>query len=161
MISINRIKQILLVILSALLIVFTVIQFVQPARNEGGQISQTDILNTYDIPGNVHTLLRSACYDCHSNSTDYPWYCNIQPVGWLLAKDIKNGKAKLNFSEYGSLSSRRQISKLQEIENRIEDGTMPLPTYQLMHNNARLTKEDKELLIGWIEKLKDSITLKR
>ena len=155
----NRIKKILFALLFVILVVFTAIQFIQPVRNISGQVLQTDISNTYNVPENVYTLLKNACYDCHSNNTNYPWYSNIQPVAWLLAMDIKNGKAKINFSEFGSNSSRRQISKLQGVENRIKDGTMPLPQYQLMHKNARLTKEEKELIIDWIQKTKDNITL--
>ncbi len=157
----NRIKKILFALLFVILVVFTAIQFIQPVRNISGQVLQTDISNTYNVPENVYTLLKNACYDCHSNNTNYPWYSNIQPVAWLLAMDIKNGKAKINFSEFGSNSSRRQISKLQGVENRIKDGTMPLPQYQLMHKNARLTKEEKELIIDWIQKTKDNITLNK
>lgn len=153
----KRIKKILFVFLLA----FIVLQFIQPARNQSGQVLQTDISNTYTIPPQVYTLFKNACYDCHSNNTSYPWYFYIQPTGLILAKDIKDGKAKLNFSEFGSISSRRQISKLQDVENRIKDGTMPLQAYQFMHKNAKLTKDDKGLLIEWIEETKDSITIKR
>lgn len=135
-----------------MLLAFIAIQFIRPARNQSGQVLQTDIANTIEIPSNVYVLLKNACYDCHSNNTIYPWYSNIQPVAWLLAKDIKNGKAKMNFSEFGSLSRRKQISRLKEMENQIKDNEMPLPSYQLMHKNARLTLEDKTLLIDWIEK---------
>lgn len=153
----KRVKQILFV----LLIVFVVIQFVRPARNQTGQVLQTDISKTYTIPHHVETLLKNACYDCHSNNTSYPWYFNIQPIGWILAMDVEDGKAKLNLSEFGSVSSRRQISRLQEIENRIKDGTMPLPVYRFMHPSAQLTEEEKRQLIDWIEKAKDTITHKR
>jgi len=153
----KRVKQILLV----LLIVFVVIQFMQRARNQSGQVLQTEFSNTYSIPNNVYTLFKNACFDCHSNNTSYPWYSNIQPIGWILAKDIENGKAKVNFSEFGSLSSRRQISKLQGVENRIKDGTMPLPEYQFMHPSARLTEEERRLLIDWIQKTKDTLVSQR
>ena len=153
----NRAKQILVV----LLIVFMITQFMQPARNRSGQVLHTDISMIYDIPSNGYTLLKNACYDCHSNNTSYPWYFNIQPIGWFLARDIQNGKANLNFSEFGSISSRRQISKLQEVENRIKDGTMPLPVYQFMHPTARLTEEERRLLIEWIHKTKDTIVSRR
>ena len=155
------IKKIIFVILLPILIVFITIQFIQPVRNTSGQVLPTDISNIYKIPPDVFTLINSSCYDCHSNNTNYPWYSNIQPVGWLLEADIKNGKSKLNFSEFGSLSSRRQISKLRNIENRIKDGTMPIKVYQIMHPSAQLTEEDKQLLIDWIQKTQDSITLTR
>jgi len=153
----KRVKQILFV----LLIGFIVMQFMQPARNQSGQVLQTDISPTYAIPENVQTLFKNTCYDCHSNNTNHPWYSMIQPIGWILARDIEDGKAKLNFSELGSLSSRKQISRLQQIENRIKDDTMPLPAYQLLHPSARLTEEEKQLLIGWIQKTRDSIASKR
>lgn len=153
----KRVKQILFVVL----IGFIIIQFVQTARNQSGQVLQTDISNTYSIPNNVHTLFKNACYDCHSNNTVYPWYSNIQPVAWILARDIENGKAKLNFSEFGSMSLRRQMSKLQNVENRIKDGTMPLPTYQFMHSSARLNKEKRRLLIDWIQRTIDTIASQR
>jgi len=153
----NRVKQLLI----ALLIAFTVIQFMQPARNQSGQAVQSDLSTTYSIPDSVYTLFKNACFDCHSNNTIYPWYSHIQPMGWLISRDIENGKAKLNFNELRSLSKRKQASKLQEIEYQIKDGSMPLAQYKLLHKNARLTKEDTELLIEWIEKTKDSISLKR
>lgn len=153
----KRVEQILF----GLLIVFVVIQFIQPARNQSGQVFQTDISRTYDIPNSAFTLLKNSCYDCHSNNTSYPWYFNIQPVGWILANDIKNGKAKLNFSEFGSLSPRRQISRLQDAENRIKDGTMPLPVYQFMHPSARLTEGERQLLTDWIQKTKDTLVSQR
>jgi len=155
------IKKILLTILVVIVIAFISIQFIRPARNLSGQVLQTDISKTYNIPENVFSIFKNACYDCHSNNTNYPWYSNIQPVGWLLAKDVENGKAMINFSEFGSLSARRQISKLKGIENRIKDGTMPLPTYQLLHKDAQLTNGQKDLLISWIQKTRDSIALKR
>ena len=153
----NRARQILFPLLAA----FIAIQFVRPARNQSGQVLQSDISNSYSIPHDVGAILKNACFDCHSNNTNYPWYFNIQPVGWLLAKDIENGKDKLNFSEIGSLSSRKQISKLQEVENRIKDGTMPLRAYQIMHPSARLAEGERRLLVDWIEKTKDTIVSQR
>jgi hypothetical protein len=138
-------------ILFMLLIAFVGIQFIQPARNQSGQVMESDIANTDSIPSNVYARLKSSCYDCHSNNSTYPWYSNIEPIGWMLAKDIENGKAMLNFSEFGSLSSRRRVSKLRDVENRIKDGTMPLPGYLFMHPGARITEEEKKLLINWIE----------
>lgn len=67
----------------------------------------------------------------------------------------------LNFSEFGLMSSRRQISKLQNVENRIKDGTMPLAAYQFMHPGARLTEEQKRVLIDWIQKTKDTVAPER
>ena len=146
-------------ILLALLIVLVVIQFIQPARNKSSEIPSTDMAKTLIVPGNIQGILRTACYDCHSNNTSYPWYSRIQPLGWLLAGHIKRGKADLNFSEFGLYSVRVQISKLNEIANSLKDGTMPLSSYTIIHKNAQLSKEGKALLIDWAVRTRDSLKL--
>lgn len=142
------------------LIVLIGIQFIQPARNENGQALPADISKTVFIPGNVKSLLQTACNDCHSNNTNYPWYANIQPMGWLLANHIKDGKAELNFNEFGSYSQRRQQSKLKSIASQIKDDEMPLASYTMLHKNAKLTKEEKALIIDWALNAKDSLEQK-
>jgi hypothetical protein len=151
-----RIKKTLLV----LLVVIIAIQFIQTARNKSGQVLSADISKTYHPPKNVQAILKESCYDCHSNNTIYPWYSNIQPFGWWLASHIRRGKAELNFSEFGNYSSYKQRSKLFAIAKSIEDGTMPFPSYSLIHKNARLTKEQKGIVIDWASKEKDSLSLK-
>jgi len=138
-----------------LLIAFAVIQCIQPARNKSGQVLQTDITNMYEVPADVQRVLKSACYDCHSNNTRYPWYSYIQPAGWWLAHHINEGKEELNFSDFGSYSPRRRISKLRSIENSIHDGSMPLSSYTLLHRDARLTEEEKRLIIAWVGGIRD------
>lgn len=152
----SRIKKILL----GLLIVFIAIQFIQPARNKNGQVIATDISKIYSLPQSVQASLKTACYDCHSNNTNYPWYTNIQPVGWIMARHIKEGKEELNLSEFGSYSERRQLSKLRSIENSIKDGSMPITSYTIIHKNARLTKEEKAQIIDWVKITRDSLANK-
>lgn len=147
-------------ILSVIAFVFLVIQFIRPARNVSDQVLPTDISKLLNIPDSVLVLLKNDCYDCHSNNTNYPWYVNIQPIGWLMTKHIKQGKAALNFSEFGSYSARRQLSKLTGIENSIRDDIMPVSSYKWMHRNAQLTIEEKTLIINWAQQSKDSLTAK-
>lgn len=150
----SRSKKILLVLLAGLVI----IQFIQPARNTSKQVLPTDFENIYLLPVKVERILKNACYDCHSNNTQYPWYVNTQPVAWMMKRHIDSGKAMLNFSEFGSYSSRRQISKLKGIANQIKDDEMPLTSYKMMHPGARLTNEEKFLVINWISKITDSLS---
>jgi hypothetical protein len=150
----NRSKKILF----GILIVLIAIQFIQPARNKNGQVLPTAISNNYSLPENVQATLKTACYDCHSNSTQYPWYANIQPVRSFLDWHIKEGKEELNFSEFGSYSHRRQINKFKSIANSIDDGSMPLSSYTLMHKNARLSPAEKISIINWARKTADSLS---
>ena len=154
-ISMKPIKKILL----ALLVVFIAIQFIQPAHNKSVQVLSTDFAKIYTVPDSVKSLLHNACHDCHSNNTSYPWYSNIQPMAWMMAKHIKNGKEKLNFSDFGINTTRKQMSKLKEISNQIKDDEMPLSSYELMHKNARLSQNEKILLMNWMQKTADSLLL--
>lgn len=139
-------------ILIGILIVLIAIQFIQPARNKNGQVLPTAISKMYSLPENVQATLKIACYDCHSNNTQYPWYANVQPVRSMLDWHIKEGKEELNFSEFGSYSHRRQINKLKAIANSIDDGSMPLSSYTLIHKNARLSPAEKISIINWARK---------
>ena len=152
----DRIKEMLL----TLSIVLIAIQFKQPARNRNDQVLSTDISKAVNISDSVQAILRNACYDCHSNNTNYPWYANIQPMGWLITKHIKKGKEELNFSEFGSYTPRRQLSKMSGIANSIKDEIMPLSSYKLMHKNTQLGAKEKVLLINWAQQSKDSLSAK-
>lgn len=143
-----------------LMLVFIVvgIQFIRPVRNESEQVQSTDITKTLNVPDSVLDALKIACYDCHSNNTIYPFYANMQPVGWILNNHIKNGKDKLNFSDFGAYSQRRQISKLRSIISQIKDDKMPLSSYCLIHKDAVLTTHTKAMIIDWSNKTKDSLS---
>ena len=152
----KRIKKILLVAG----VVFIAIQFLQPAKNSNNQVWATDISKTIPVPDSIKAILKNACYDCHSNNTRYPWYAYIQPAGWLLSTHIAEAKDKLDFNEFGNLSARRQISKLDGIANSIKDDIMPLSSYKLMHRSAQLTADEKELLIKWAQQSQDILSSK-
>ncbi len=151
----SRFKKILL----ALFIVFIAIQFIQPVHNKSGQVLPTDFAKIYQIPANMEVILQNACYDCHSNNTNYLWYSNIQPIGWMMTRHIKNGKEKLNFSDFGTNTTRKQISKLKEITNEVKDDEMPISSYKMMHKKANLTKEEKTILLDWINKTVNSLSI--
>lgn len=132
--------------------ILIVIQFFQPARNQNVQTENTGIEKVMDVPDNIQAILKNSCYDCHSNNTRYPWYANIQPGAWWMALHIKEGKAELNFDEFGDYSKRRQNSKLKAIASSVEDETMPVPSYLLIHRKAALSKADQILIKQWSEK---------
>lgn len=140
-----------------LLLIFIAIQFVHPEENKSGEEQPNDFAKVFAVSGDVQSILQNACYDCHSNNTKYPWYANVQPLGWMLARHINNGKAELNFSSFGSNSQRKQISKLKAVANQVKDDEMPLSSYKLMHNKARLSPQDKKLITEWFTAMADSL----
>ena len=133
-----------------LLIVFVGIQFIPTKRNQSEGVPTTDFMVVNTVPQNVSNILKTSCYDCHSNNTYYPWYNKIQPVAWFLESHVDEGKAELNFSEWENYSERRKKSKLKSIVSQIEDGKMPLSSYTLLHGDAKLSSKQKEEIIKWI-----------
>ena len=138
-----------------LLLTFGAIQFFIPDRNISKGPSPNAI--TKLVPPELQDLLQNACYDCHSNHTHYPWYVKIQPIAWFMSHHITEGKKELNFDEFGTYSGRRQLSKLKSIAGSVKDASMPLSSYTFMHNKARLSETEKELIIDWALKTKDSL----
>jgi len=139
-------------VLIAILVLLIGIQFIQPAKNNKVTVTGIDITKVYTVPTNVQAVLKTACYDCHSNTTSYPWYTYMQPMGWWMNHHITEGKSELNFSEFGNYSSRRQRSKLKSMSQEIEDDEMPLSSYTLIHQDAKLSPTEKKLLLDWIDK---------
>jgi len=144
--------------LVVLLLILLAIQFVQPARNQSTGNSEMWIASITKVPENVQAILQNSCYDCHSNNTRYPWYAAIQPGSWWMASHIKKGKEELNFDEFGNYSKRRQLSKLKAIQGSLEEQTMPLPSYLLIHRGASLSQSDQKILKLWTEDLRNKIS---
>ena len=133
-----------------LLLIFVLIQFYpRPGKNISSVQSSNSIEQLYPIQDSILQVLKAACYDCHSNNTNYPWYSNIQPIAWFLNRHIVEGKAELNFDEFGSYSKRRQQSKLKAIVNQVKDGEMPLTSYKLLHKKASLSGKERNMITKW------------
>ncbi|MFN8276551.1 MAG: heme-binding domain-containing protein [Chitinophagales bacterium] len=132
-------------------------QFIRPAANHAkNEVNGIEMV--YPVPEAVAGILKKSCNDCHSNHTTYPWYSQIQPVGWWLWWHVKEGKEELNFSEFATYSPRRAYHKLEEIKEQVFiEKEMPLTSYTLMHRAARLTDTDREALAQWAEQVRDSM----
>ena len=139
-----------------LLTVLFLIQLIRPQKNISYTPAGKSFVETFEVDKQVNAILAVSCYDCHSNNTNYPWYSEIQPVGWLTDKHIKDGKEKLNFDELPPFGSRRINSRFTQIIKQVEQGKMPLNSYLWMHGGARLSNEDKKLLVDYFNSLMDN-----
>ena len=142
-------KKILKTVLIVLLIAFIVIQFIRPSKNAGEEIAANQITAVQQVPGDVQQLLKVSCYDCHSNTTHYPWYSKIQPVAWFLNDHIVEGKKELNFSEFANYPVFRRYKKFKETGKEVKDGDMPIFSYTLLHRDASLNADQKLLIETW------------
>ena len=91
----------------------------------------------WDSP-TTRALAQQACFDCHSNETQWPVYSRIAPVSWLIQHDVREGRALLNFSEW-----QRPQDEAQEASEALLEGEMPLAIYLPLHPSARLSIDEK------------------
>jgi hypothetical protein len=144
-------------IVLGLLLVAVAIQFVRPEKNLTATPAPTDLLVLHPASAEVKRLLAVGCYDCHSDHTRYPWYAEIQPIGWWLAWHIRDGKRELNLSAFGDLTKKRQATKLEEMVDVIERRAMPLKSYTLTHRDAVFTEAQIKEINAWLEALRDRV----
>ncbi len=109
-----------------------------------------DVTHFVNVPDNVMTVLQGSCYDCHSNRTNYPWYAEVNPVGWWLNNHVEEGKSELNFSDFAQYDIKRMDHKLEEVAEEVAEGHMPLPAYTWIHREAELSPEQVSLIKEWV-----------
>ncbi len=101
----------------------------------------------WDSP-QTRALFMRACGDCHSHETKWPWYSNIAPVSWLVYHDVVEGREHFNISAWG----HQKKNEGEDAAEELEEGEMPLKPYLLAHPEARLSKQEKALLIEGLKK---------
>ena len=101
---------------------------------------------TWDAPG-TRALAKQACFDCHSNETEWPAYANIAPASWLVQHDVDEGRAVLNFSEW-----TRPQKEAKEAAKELREGEMPPTAYKLIHAHAHLSAADQDRLAQGLAK---------
>ncbi len=141
------IKTVLLILVAALV----VIQFFGIEKNQNAGEQPNNISKQFAVSAEVESILKTSCYDCHSNNTVYPWYASVQPVAWWLQGHVNEGKEELNFDEFAAYKPRRQFKKMDEAIELVKKGEMPLSSYTLAHGDARLSQSQKEILVLWFD----------
>jgi hypothetical protein len=136
-------------VFGALVVVFALLQFANPARTNPPVVS--DLMATNMPPPHVAALLHAACYDCHSYETKWPWYAHIAPASLLVIGDVNEGRKHLNLSDWPAADSVRAAKKLDRMSEEIDYREMPPGKYTLIHADARLTDADRKELTGWLD----------
>ena len=142
-------KKVIKYLLIIIVIGFITIQFFRPEKNQEQEVTSHQLAAVQNVPDDVQQMLKTSCYDCHSNTTHYPWYDRIQPLAWFLDKHVVEGKKELNFSEFATYSAYRRYKKFKEIQKEIKEDEMPLFSYTIPHRDASLNAEQKTRLINW------------
>ena len=106
-----------------------------------------------EAPAEVKSALVRCCYDCHSNQTRWPWYAYVNPVAFLIVRDTKDGRRKLNFSEWAGYKQVKRKSKSADLLEEVQKGEMPPSQYLWMHSDARPTPQELQALEKWSDSL--------
>ena len=140
---------------------FLAIQFKRPDRTNPPENAADTLEAHINVPPDVKAVLDRSCLDCHTSRTAWPWYTNIAPVSWWTVDHVREGQRELNFSLWGTYEPRRQRRKLHEICTEVESGAMPLPSYLIMHRDAKMSPQDVQTLCAWakIEEAKLKVIL--
>ena len=145
-------------VLLGIIVALVVIQFIRPRPNVMARpAGKDDFIVKFNPPPGVRDTLQHACYDCHSDNTRYPWYAQVQPVGWWLADHISEGKRHLDFSRFGQYPLARQAKQLDHISDEVTEHRMPLRSYTWIHKDARLSKKQVDDLSAWADALHDKL----
>ena len=150
-------KSIISKILIGLAVILIVIQFFGPDTSVPESEASKDFITITEPPQQVATILKSACYDCHSYQTKYPWYASISPVSWWLQDHIDHGRDEFNLSLWADYSTNRADHKLEEAIELLEAEEMPLPSYTWIHSGARLSDQERSVLSAWFSSLRESL----
>lgn len=135
-------------ILFVAVVVFLLAQLAQPDRSVPYADPSQDMLEITAAPGSIKTLVTGACYDCHSNTTNYPWYANITPVNFWLQHHIDEGREVLNFSRWDQYANTEAATESGE---SIAEGEMPPQNYAFIHGHGKLTPVQREELTAWFD----------
>jgi hypothetical protein len=144
-------KKIIKILALVVGIGFIIIQLIPNTLPEVKQDNPNDLLLTGSVSEEVTVILKTSCYDCHSNQTKLPWYSYVAPVSWLVSKDVNEGRKELNFSEWTTYPKRKLIKKLEEMGEEVDEGEMPLKIYTVIHGDAKLSAEQRKLLVEWTQ----------
>jgi len=132
-------KKTLLWVIGAAIALFVFIQFVPYGRTSHTNPPATNPFQWSDPQAKA--LAKAACYDCHSNQTDWWWATNIAPFSWVVQHDVDQARGIANFSEYAGLPSADQFA------HAVTDNMPPIQ-YTLLHPNAKLSDAEKQALIA-------------
>ncbi|PRB02801.1 cytochrome C [Chryseobacterium sp. MYb7] len=136
-----------------ILVSFALIQFFPIDRTNIPVDSAKNFVDARKTPEKIATLIKNACYDCHSNETVYPKYAFIAPISWSVKSHVNEGREHLNFSTWETYNKDLKENMLTKAVQTIQNKTMPMPGYIVYHRDANLSDAERALLIQYFEEM--------
>lgn len=136
------------------LVVLILIQAIRIDKTNEPVNQASDFIIATQAENEIAGILKTSCYDCHSDEATYPWYTNIAPVSWWIKHHINEGREHLNFSKWGTYSAKKADHKLEECVEMINEDEMPMGSYTIMHSEAKLSIVQKEKLVAFFNSMR-------
>lgn len=150
-------KSVIKRILVAGAVIAVVAQAIRPDRTNPSGNPALSIRHDSLMTSPVLGLMERSCFDCHTYETRWPWYTIVTPVNFLVARDVAEGRRHLNLSEWLTLAPGKRASLLEQMNDEVSDGAMPLAPYLLMHSEASWTDDEKKTFLDWAAAAQDSL----
>ena len=129
------------------LLLLVLIQFIPVSADNPPFDKNDEIVTTPE----VKEILKKACYDCHSNEVKYPKYSSIAPISWGIRNHVKQGRIAVNFSTWNGMNSYLKNQRIKRMKRILLSGAMPLSSYIMFHEEAKLTPEELNTLVSWVD----------
>ncbi|MEA1893429.1 MAG: heme-binding domain-containing protein [Campylobacterota bacterium] len=135
-------------IIIGIVLVLVLIQFI-PLEKTNPKLDKAIALHTDE---NIMKILKKSCYDCHSNETKWSIYSQIAPLSFKIQSNVKRGRDALNFSSWKDIKVDIKIARLKRAIKTVNNEMMPLSAYLSLHDEAKISKDEKKILVKWFEK---------
>ena len=104
------------------------------------------------------TVLRRACFDCHSEETRWPWYARLPIASHLIERDVTDGRGQLDWSRWERYNPFDRAGMLDKVCELATTRQMPPWQYRWLHPDARLTTTEIDGLCTWARQEAERLT---
>ena len=135
------------------IVILVLIQFI-PKREMLPPVDESqDFFSVVNAPEEVETLVKDACYQCHSHSQEFPWYDAVQPISWWIRGHVYYGQSSLDFATWSQQDASEQSHKMLEASEEVASAHMPMKSYTWMHEEAQLDERERKLLAAFFKSM--------
>jgi cytochrome c len=121
--------------------------FVHPFGDPRVEAPKGSLLEGAKMPAETKSVLKEKCADCHSSETRWPVYARFAPGSWLMERDIVEARKKMDLSRWEEMPAATQEQWALQIAEEAKKGAMPPPQYAVLHRSAKLTENERLLLM--------------
>jgi hypothetical protein len=134
--------------------VLILIQIIQPSRTNPTVVPSRTLEAHVPVPPDVLAVMKRSCYDCHSNSTVWPWYSHVAPVSWYVVRDVNVARSHINLQNWEAQINEQEAKEhLGLVCKQVREGKMPPADYRFMHKGTDVSPEETKSICAWSQKV--------